>query len=92
MDGLVSNLLKSCFNLMYIFRTTLVGKICQTLYPYESQNQDDLSFLDNENLTILEALDKDWVKAQNDRCIQFVFYTSKTNLILYPFEDMIGFK
>ncbi|CAG2100177.1 unnamed protein product [Medioppia subpectinata] len=45
----------------------LVGKICQTLYPYESQNQDDLSFLDNENLTILEALDNDWVKAQNDR-------------------------
>lgn len=47
---------------------SLVGKLCQTLYPYESQNQDDLSFLENESLTILEALDKDWVKAQNDRC------------------------
>lgn len=46
----------------------LVGKICITLYPYESQTQDDLSFVENEHLTILEAIDKDWVKAQNDRC------------------------
>ena len=58
---------------------TLVGKMCQTLYPYESQNQDDLSFLENESLTILEALDKDWVKAQNDRCMEFNQFWSSLN-------------
>ncbi|XP_054163435.1 protein nervous wreck-like [Oppia nitens] len=45
----------------------LVGKTCQTLYQYEAQTQDELSFVENENIIVLEAIDNDWVNGQNDR-------------------------
>lgn len=63
----INNLIKFLF-----IRDELVGKICKALYSYNSQTQDELSFLENETLTIIEGCDKDWVKAQNDRCKFFI--------------------
>ncbi|RWS17284.1 SH3 domain containing protein 5-like protein [Dinothrombium tinctorium] len=45
----------------------IVGKTCQALYDYDSQNDDELNFKAGELLRILSASDKDWVTAQNDK-------------------------
>ncbi|RWS22956.1 FCH and double SH3 domains protein 2-like protein, partial [Leptotrombidium deliense] len=46
---------------------SLVGKTCQTLYPYEGQSGDELSFVEGEILQILAVTDNDWATAQNSK-------------------------
>lgn len=44
---------------------TLVGKQCYAVYSYAAQNEGDLSVQEQDIVNVIEALDKDWVQAQN---------------------------
>ncbi|KPM08398.1 SH3 domain containing protein 5 [Sarcoptes scabiei] len=46
---------------------TLIGKQCMALYSYQAQNDDELSFQEQDILHVINADDRDWVQARNDR-------------------------
>lgn len=43
----------------------MVDKICRAVYPYQGNNADELVLEENEEITIISAVDADWVSAQN---------------------------
>lgn len=46
-------------------RFTLVGKSCYVLYAYSGGGQDELTIVEQEIVSVIDASDKDWVRAQN---------------------------
>lgn len=51
--------------IMTLFRTLMVGKICRAVYAYQAQNSDEIDMAEEEQLTVVSAVDRDWVTAQN---------------------------
>ena len=47
--------------------TLMVGKIVRALYAYQAANDDDLDIAEGEELTIVNAVDRDWVSGQNSQ-------------------------
>lgn len=43
----------------------LVNQYVQALYPYASQNEDELDMEEGEQLLVINADEKDWIKVQN---------------------------
>lgn len=43
----------------------LVGQQVQALYPYTAQNEDELDIVEYEQLLVVNADEKDWIKVQN---------------------------
>ena len=43
----------------------MVGKICRAVYAYQAQNSDEIEMAEEEQLTIVNAVDRDWVTAHN---------------------------
>lgn len=60
----------------------LLNKRVLTLYPFERNNEDELSFEENEVLVIIGINDEDWIKARNER-------TGEHGLIPKTFVSMI---
>lgn len=45
----------------------MVGKIVRALYPYPAQNDDELDIQEGEELTVVNAVDRDWVSGKNSQ-------------------------
>jgi hypothetical protein len=50
----------------------LIGKKVRALYPYSAQNEDELDLAELEEVQVISAEEKDWVKATNANGTFFV--------------------
>ena len=57
------------YNFALFSRSLIVGKFCRSLYPYEAQNHDELSFDAGQIMTIVSVEDQDWIAVRNEKSL-----------------------